>query len=97
MPSARLWRWLLVLARIVVFPLARLRVTGSLPPQLHGGPVILATNHVSPFDPVIMMAACHRAGIVPYFLRASRIWRSRTMSSGGAGGSAGFSASLRFN
>jgi 1-acyl-sn-glycerol-3-phosphate acyltransferase len=72
----RLWLLLLVAARILVFPLARLRVSGSLPPQLRGGPVILATNHVSPFDPVVMMAACHRAGIVPRFMATGGVFRA---------------------
>jgi 1-acyl-sn-glycerol-3-phosphate acyltransferase len=60
-----LWRFLLALSRVVIFPLCRLRVVGAVPPELLGGPVILAANHVSPFDPLVMVAACHKAGIAP--------------------------------
>jgi 1-acyl-sn-glycerol-3-phosphate acyltransferase len=58
------WRLMLATARVVVFPLCRLRVSGTAPT----GPVILAANHVSPIDPVVMTAACHKAGIAPRIL-----------------------------
>ncbi|MBB4752950.1 lysophospholipid acyltransferase family protein [Actinoplanes lobatus] len=72
----RLWRLLLALSRIVAFPLVRLRVSGGLPASLQGGPVILAANHVSPFDPVVMMAACHKVGIVPRFMATGGVFRA---------------------
>lgn len=72
----RLWRLLLALSRIVVFPLARLRVTNGVPERLRGGPVILVANHVSPFDPLVIMAACHRAGIVPRIMATGGVFRT---------------------
>ncbi|MDY7087027.1 MAG: lysophospholipid acyltransferase family protein [Actinomycetota bacterium] len=60
-----MWRFMLALARIVVFPLCRLRVTGNVPAELRGGPLILAANHVSPFDPVVMTAALHKMRLAP--------------------------------
>jgi 1-acyl-sn-glycerol-3-phosphate acyltransferase len=60
-----IWRFLLVLSRLVVLPVCRLRVSGDIPPELRAGPVILAANHVSPIDPAVMIAACHHAGIAP--------------------------------
>ncbi|GAA2691442.1 lysophospholipid acyltransferase family protein [Actinoplanes palleronii] len=60
-----LWRFLLALSRVVILPLCRLRVTGTVPAELRAGPVLLAANHVSPFDPLIMVAACHKIGIAP--------------------------------
>ncbi|MFI1991961.1 lysophospholipid acyltransferase family protein [Actinoplanes sp. NPDC020271] len=60
-----LWRLLLALSRVVIAPLCRLRVRGSVPEALRRGPVILAANHISPFDPLVMVAACHKAGIAP--------------------------------
>ncbi|MDI6105069.1 lysophospholipid acyltransferase family protein [Actinoplanes sp. NEAU-A12] len=72
----RLWRLLLALSRIVVFPLARLRVTNGVPEELRGGPVILAANHVSPFDPVVLMAACHKAGVVPRIMATGGVFRT---------------------
>ncbi|MET0417389.1 MAG: lysophospholipid acyltransferase family protein [Actinoplanes sp.] len=66
--TPRMWRLMLVLSRVIVFPLCRLRVSGDLPAALRAGPAILAANHISPFDPVVMTAACHKAGIAPRFL-----------------------------
>ncbi|WP_250003667.1 1-acyl-sn-glycerol-3-phosphate acyltransferase [Actinoplanes sp. M2I2] len=63
-----MWRFMLALSRVVVFPLARLRVSGDIPADLRAGPLILAANHVSPFDPIVMTAACHKAGIAPRIL-----------------------------
>ncbi|XVV17442.1 lysophospholipid acyltransferase family protein [Actinoplanes sp. CA-131856] len=60
-----MWRFMLLLARLVVLPLCRLRVHGTVPAELRGHPLILAANHVSPFDPIVMTAACHKAGIAP--------------------------------
>src|SRR5882724_11817765 len=67
------WRAMLVLARIVAIPLCRLRVTGTVPAELRGRPLILAANHISPFDPVAMTAACHKAGIAPRVMAAGGI------------------------
>ncbi|MBM2616156.1 1-acyl-sn-glycerol-3-phosphate acyltransferase [Actinoplanes sp. LDG1-06] len=60
-----MWRFMLALSRLVVFPLCRLRVSGDIPADLRRGPLILAANHVSPFDPIVMTAACHKIGIAP--------------------------------
>lgn len=59
------WHLMMLLGRLIVLPLCRLRVTGT--PPAHG-PVILAVNHISPFDPIAMTAACHKAGVAPRFL-----------------------------
>ncbi|MEU4238389.1 lysophospholipid acyltransferase family protein [Actinoplanes sp. NPDC026619] len=59
------WRAMMVIGRIVVWPLCRLRVSGDVPAELRGRPLILAANHVSPFDPIVMTAACHQLGIGP--------------------------------
>jgi 1-acyl-sn-glycerol-3-phosphate acyltransferase len=62
------WRFMLLLGRILVWPLCRLRVSGTVPAELRGRPLILAANHVSPFDPIVMTAACHKIGIAPRIL-----------------------------
>jgi 1-acyl-sn-glycerol-3-phosphate acyltransferase len=59
------WRIMLLIGRLVALPMCRLRVTGTIPADLRDGPVILAANHISPFDPIVMTAACHKAGIAP--------------------------------
>ena len=68
------WRAMLVLGRIVAFPLCRLRVTGVVPAELRDGPLILAANHISPFDPIVMTAACHKARIAPRFMATGGIF-----------------------
>ncbi|WP_430782529.1 lysophospholipid acyltransferase family protein [Actinoplanes sp. G11-F43] len=74
--APRLWLCLLAVSRILVFALARLHVTGGLPDKLRGGPVILATNHISPIDPLIIAAACHKAGITPRFMATGGVFRA---------------------
>lgn len=69
-----MWRFMLALARILVLPLCRLRVSGEIPAGLRDGPVILAANHISPFDPIVMTAACHKVGIAPRFLATGGIF-----------------------
>jgi 1-acyl-sn-glycerol-3-phosphate acyltransferase len=71
-----LWRALLLAARVVVFALARFRVSGTAPPGLQRGPLILAANHVSPFDPVVMAAACRAVGMAPRFMATGGVFRA---------------------
>jgi 1-acyl-sn-glycerol-3-phosphate acyltransferase len=68
------WRVLLAASRLVVLPACRLRVSGDISPELRAGPLILAANHVSPVDPAIMTAACHRAGIAPRFMATGGVF-----------------------
>ena len=72
----RLWRFLLFIAPAVVFPICRLRVSGTLPRALREGPLILAANHVSPVDPAVMTAACRKARIAPRFLATGGVFRA---------------------
>ncbi|MFI5892151.1 lysophospholipid acyltransferase family protein [Actinoplanes sp. NPDC051513] len=69
-----MWRFMLWLSRILVFPLCRLRVSGRVPDELRGRALILAANHVSPFDPIVMTAACHKVGIAPRFMATGGIF-----------------------
>ena len=68
-----LWRFLLQVARLVVFPLARLRVSGVVP---RNGPLILAVNHVSPIDPIVMTAVGGMVGLAPRFMATGGIFRA---------------------
>ncbi|GGL12170.1 lysophospholipid acyltransferase family protein [Mangrovihabitans endophyticus] len=70
-----LWRALLSVAPAVVAPFCRLHVTGSVPAHLRHGPLLLAANHLSPVDPMILTAACHRARLAPRFLAAAELFR----------------------
>src|SRR4051812_26328490 len=40
------------------------------------GRLILAANHVSPIDPLMLMAACSRAGIAPRFMATAGLFRA---------------------
>jgi 1-acyl-sn-glycerol-3-phosphate acyltransferase len=66
----------MVIARVVVALLARLRVTGDLPAPLRGGPLILAANHLSPFDPVVLTAACHARRVAPRYLATAGLFQT---------------------
>jgi 1-acyl-sn-glycerol-3-phosphate acyltransferase len=74
--APRLWRFLLFLAPGIVFPICRLRVSGGVPPALRQGPLILAANHLSPVDPIVMSAACRKAGLAPRFLATGGLFRA---------------------
>lgn len=60
-----IWRAAQLLARVVVALLARLEVSGDVPEALRRGPLILAANHISPCDPVVLAAACRARGVAP--------------------------------
>jgi 1-acyl-sn-glycerol-3-phosphate acyltransferase len=70
------WRLLLFIAPAVVFPICRLRVSGSVPAPLRNGPLILAANHISPVDPIVMTAACRKARLAPRFLATGGVFRA---------------------
>ncbi|GAA3298584.1 hypothetical protein GCM10020218_086560 [Dactylosporangium vinaceum] len=70
------WKVLLGAARVVVWPVARLRVTGALPQRLRGGPVILAVNHIGPFDPVAVTAACRVARVAPRLMATGGLFKA---------------------
>lgn len=72
----RLWRLSQLAARALVGLLARLRVSGEVPAGLRGGPLILAANHISPFDPIAMAAACQARRIAPRFLATGGLFRA---------------------
>jgi 1-acyl-sn-glycerol-3-phosphate acyltransferase len=68
------WRALLRFSRVLVPLICRLRVSGEVPAELRRGPLILAANHVSPADPVVMTAACSIAGIAPRFMATGGVF-----------------------
>jgi 1-acyl-sn-glycerol-3-phosphate acyltransferase len=71
-----LWRFLQAVARGVLAPFARLTVTGDLPAPLRAGPVILAANHISPFDPVVLTAATGVKRIAPRIMATGGLFRT---------------------
>ncbi|MEU2616243.1 lysophospholipid acyltransferase family protein [Micromonospora sp. NPDC007271] len=71
-----LWRTAQLLARGVVGLLGRLEVTGDVPVELRHGPLILAANHISPFDPVVLSAACRARGVAPRIMATGGLFRA---------------------
>jgi 1-acyl-sn-glycerol-3-phosphate acyltransferase len=71
-----LWRAGQVLARGLLVPFARLRVTGDVPEDLRRGPLILAANHISPVDPIVLTAACQRRRIAPRIMATGGLFRT---------------------
>ncbi|MFX0592578.1 lysophospholipid acyltransferase family protein [Melissospora conviva] len=69
----RLWRGAQALARGIVALLSRLEITGDVP---RDQPLILAANHISTFDPIVLAAACRARGISPRFLATGGLFRA---------------------
>jgi 1-acyl-sn-glycerol-3-phosphate acyltransferase len=65
-----IWRAMLTVDAGLVKLAGRLEVSGGLPPELYGRPVLMAPNHVGVFDAFVLMAACRRIGLAPRFLMA---------------------------
>ncbi|MEW2382170.1 lysophospholipid acyltransferase family protein [Micromonospora sp. NPDC047707] len=71
-----IWRAAQLLARAAVGALARLEVTGEVPAHLRRGPLVLAANHISPFDPIVLAAATRAAGVAPRFMATGGLFRA---------------------
>jgi 1-acyl-sn-glycerol-3-phosphate acyltransferase len=65
-----LWRVLTAVDQGVVGLSGRLEVTGDIPADLRGRPLLLASNHIGNLDPFVLIAACRRIGVAPRFLLA---------------------------
>jgi 1-acyl-sn-glycerol-3-phosphate acyltransferase len=70
------WRVLMALSRVVVALFGRLRVTGDIPAELRGTPVIVASNHIGTFDPLVLVAALHARKLAPRLLAAAGLFRA---------------------
>ncbi|MBN9741592.1 1-acyl-sn-glycerol-3-phosphate acyltransferase [Amycolatopsis sp. A1MSW2902] len=68
-----IWRTMLNLDRGLVNLVGRLTVTGAVPRELRGKPLLMAANHIGVFDAFVLMAACKRIGINPRFMLAGGI------------------------
>jgi len=64
-PPWWLWRFLLRRFSWLVGIFGTIEVTGEIPEELRGGPLLLAANHIGDFDPFVIAVALHRAGVVP--------------------------------
>ncbi|SCL31774.1 1-acyl-sn-glycerol-3-phosphate acyltransferases [Micromonospora rhizosphaerae] len=76
-----IWRAAQLLARGIVGLFARLEVTGDVPADLRRGPLILAANHISPFDPVVLAAASRARDVAPRFMATGGLFRAPVVGS----------------
>lgn len=64
------WRVLMAIDRGFVALTGKLEVSGDVPPELLGKPLLLASNHIGNLDPFVLIAACRKVGINPRFMLA---------------------------
>ncbi len=69
------WFWRSMLRRCswLVSIFGRVEVTGSIPEELRGGPLLLAANHIGDFDPFVVAVALHRIGVLPRIMATGGI------------------------
>jgi 1-acyl-sn-glycerol-3-phosphate acyltransferase len=69
------WFWSFLLRNFswLVSLFGRVEVTGSIPPDLRNGPLLLAANHIGDFDPFVIAVALHRIGVVPRIMATGGI------------------------
>jgi 1-acyl-sn-glycerol-3-phosphate acyltransferase len=69
------WFWRFMLRRFswLVSIFGRVEVTGGVPPELRGGPLLLAVNHIGDFDPFVVAVALARLGITPRIMATGGI------------------------
>ncbi len=72
----RLWRFVLALGRYVIPVFCRLRITGDVPDVLRDGPLILAGNHISNFDPICITGVMGRLRIAPRMMATGGLFRA---------------------
>lgn len=63
-----LWRALMRVDRAVVALTGKLDISGDIPDDLRGTPLLLAANHIGNIDALVLLAACARREIAPRFL-----------------------------
>lgn len=68
-----LWQVLTTMDSALVALCGRLSVTGALPRESRGRPMLFAANHIGVFDAFVLIAACHKLGVEPRFLIAAGI------------------------
>ncbi|GIF76127.1 lysophospholipid acyltransferase family protein [Asanoa siamensis] len=72
----RFWKFLQWLARFLMPLVGRLRVSGDVPEGLRRGPMILAANHISPFDPIVLTAATGVRRVRPRIMATGGLFRA---------------------
>lgn len=65
-----IWRTMSAIDTGLVHLVGRLRVSGGIPRELRGKPLLMTPNHIGVFDAFVLIAACQRIGLSPRFLLA---------------------------
>lgn len=76
-----LWRALLRVDRALVRLTGRLEVTGDVPDELRGRPLLLAANHIGNVDALVVMAACGRRRLALRFLATGGLFDAPVLGS----------------
>jgi 1-acyl-sn-glycerol-3-phosphate acyltransferase len=71
-----IWRLLQDFGRVVIPLFCRLRVTGDVPDTLREGPLILAANHISNFDPFCLTPATRSRRLSPRIMATGGLFRA---------------------
>ncbi|HEY2699190.1 MAG TPA: lysophospholipid acyltransferase family protein [Pseudonocardiaceae bacterium] len=74
-----LWQVLTTLDSGLVALSGKLSVTGTLPRELRGKPMLFAANHIGVFDAFVLIAACHKLGVEPRFLITGGVMDARVV------------------
>ena len=69
------WFWRFMLRRFswLVSIFGRIEVTGEIPEELRGGPLLFAVNHIGDFDPFVIAVALHKVGVMPRIMATGGI------------------------
>lgn len=76
-----LWKALQLVARGLIACFGRLEVVGDVPADRRGGPLILAANHISPIDPIVLTAATGVRRIRPRIMATGGLFRAPVVGS----------------
>lgn len=72
-PPWWLWGFMLRHFSWLVSIFGCVEVTGELPDELRGGPLLFAANHIGDFDPFVLAVALHKLGAMPRIMATGGI------------------------
>ncbi|WP_406693224.1 lysophospholipid acyltransferase family protein [Saccharopolyspora sp. ID03-671] len=67
--------------RAVIALTGRLVVTGDVPDDLRGQPMLMAANHIGNLDPLVLIAACRHRRIAPRFVATGGLFDTPVLGS----------------
>lgn len=79
--APRIWRLAMRIDQAVIALTGRLEVTGDIPDELRGQPLLLAANHIGNLDPLVIIAACQRRNVAVRFLATGGLFDAPVLGS----------------